>query len=175
MKNSQQHLGNEANVTLRKNINLGPRLFSHFHAMLYFWWCHLYQKDFWCLLICNLQSAVCSLQSSVCSLQFAVCGLQSAVCCLQSAACKCHTPVPGQLTSSLYYLHSPSKSSVLDSFSTIKHSNFQIILAHHEVFGLMAGVQRPDPVFVSHSAQLCLHLKNKTVALRVKRSTTEDW
>ena len=115
-----------------------------------------------------------NLQSAVCGLQSAVFGLQSAVCSLQSAACKCHTPVPGQLTSSLYYLHSPSKSSVLDSFSTIKHSNFQIILAHQEVFGLMAGVQRPDPVFVSHSAQLCLHLKNKTVALRVKRSITED-
>ena len=38
----------------------------------------------------------------------------------------------------------------------------------------MAGVQRPEPVFVSHSPQLCLHLKNKTVALRVKRSITED-
>ena len=73
--------------------------------------------------------------------------------------------VPRQLTSSLCYLHSPSqcpsKSSVLDSLSAIKHSNFQIILAHHEVFGLMAGVQRPEPVFVSHSAQLCLHLKSR--------------
>ena len=29
VKNSQQHLGNEANVTLRKNINLVPRLLSH--------------------------------------------------------------------------------------------------------------------------------------------------
>ena len=29
MKNSQQHLGNEANVALRKNINLVPRLLSH--------------------------------------------------------------------------------------------------------------------------------------------------
>ena len=103
----------------------------------------------------NLQSAVCGLQSAVCSLRSAVCSLQSAVCSLQSAACKCHTPVPGQLTSSLYYLHSPSKSSVLDSFSTIKHSNFQIILAHHEVFGLMAGVQRPEPAFVSHSGPFC--------------------
>ena len=46
-----------------------------------------------------------------------------------------------KLTSS-YYLYSPSQSSVLDSLSTIKHSNFQIILAHHEVF-------------VSNSAQLC--------------------
>ena len=36
MKNSQQHLGNEANVTLRKNINLVPRLLSHLHTMLYF-------------------------------------------------------------------------------------------------------------------------------------------
>ena len=37
----------------------------------------------------------------------------------------------------------------------------------------MAVAQRPEPVFVSHSAQLCLLLKNKTVALRVKRSITE--
>ena len=54
-------------------------LLSHFHTMLYFSWCHLYQEDFWCLLIYNLQSVVCSLQSAVCS--------------LQSAVCKCHTPV----------------------------------------------------------------------------------
>ena len=61
----------------------------------------------------------------------------------------------------------PSQSSALDSLSTVKHSNFQIILAHHEVFGIMSVVKRPEP------AQLCLHLKNKTVALRVKRSITE--
>ena len=60
MKNSQQHLGNETNVTLRKNINLVPRLLSHFRTMFY-----------------NLQSAVCSLR-------FAVCGLRSAVRSLQS-------------------------------------------------------------------------------------------
>ena len=41
--------------------------------------------------------------------------------------------VSGQLTSSCY-LYSPSQCSVLDSLSTIKHSNFQIILAHHEFF-----------------------------------------
>ena len=29
-------LGNEANVTLRKNINLVPRLLSHFHTMVVF-------------------------------------------------------------------------------------------------------------------------------------------
>ena len=40
-----------------------------------------------------------------------------------------------KLTSS-YYLYSPSQSSVLDSLSTIKHSNFQIILAHQEAFCL---------------------------------------
>ena len=51
--------------------------------MLYFWWCHLYWEDFWCLLICILQSVVCSLQSAVCGLWSAVCGLQSAVCSLQ--------------------------------------------------------------------------------------------
>ena len=52
--------------------------------------------------------------------------------------------VPEQLTSSyyLYSVYSPSTSSVLDSLSTIKHSNFPIKLAHHEVF-------------VSHSAQPC--------------------
>ena len=38
MKNSQQHLGNEAIVTLRKNINLVPRLLSYSHTMLYCWW-----------------------------------------------------------------------------------------------------------------------------------------
>ena len=36
MKNSQQHLGNEAHVTLCKNINLVPRLLSHFHMILFF-------------------------------------------------------------------------------------------------------------------------------------------
>ena len=46
-----------------------------------------------------------------------------------------------KLTSS-YYLYSPWQSSALDSLSTVKQSNFQIMLAHHEVF-------------VSHSAQLC--------------------
>ena len=147
MKNSQQHLGNEANLAT----------FSLSHDVIFLMVSPLLGRF---LVSFNLQSAVC--------------GLQSAVFGLQSAACKCHTSVPGQLTSSLHYLHSPSKSSVLNSFSTIKHSNFQIILAYHEVFGLMAGVQRPDPVFVSHSDQLCLHLKNKTVALRVKRSITED-
>ena len=40
-----------------------------------------------------------------------------------------------KLTSS-YSLYSPSQSSVLDSLSTIKHSNFQIILAHQEAFCL---------------------------------------
>ena len=33
MKNSQQRLGNKANVTLRKNINLVRRLLSHFHIL----------------------------------------------------------------------------------------------------------------------------------------------
>ena len=64
MKNSQQQLGNEDKVTLHKNINLVPRLLSHFHMMLFFWWCHLYREDFWYLLIYNLQSVVCSLQSA---------------------------------------------------------------------------------------------------------------
>ena len=36
------------------------------HTMLYFWWCHLYWEDFWCLLICILQSVVCGLRSAVC-------------------------------------------------------------------------------------------------------------
>ena len=39
----------------------------------------------------------------------------------------------GQLTSSCY-LYSPSQYTVLDILGTIKHSNFQIILGHHEVF-----------------------------------------
>ena len=41
--------------------------------------------------------------------------------------------VSGQLTSSCY-LYSPPQYSELDSLSTIKHSNFQIVLAHHELF-----------------------------------------
>ena len=35
MKNGQQHLRNEAIATLRKNINLVPRLLSHSHTMLF--------------------------------------------------------------------------------------------------------------------------------------------
>ena len=56
----------------------------------------------------------------------------------------------------LYSVYSPSTSSVLDSLSKIRHSNFQIKLAHHEVF-------------VSHSSQPC----KKRVALQGKRSITE--
>ena len=81
MKNSQQHLGNEANVTLRKNINLVPRLLSHTIFLVIFLMVSPLLGRF--LVSFNLQSA--NLWSAVYSLQSAVCGLQSAVCDLQSA------------------------------------------------------------------------------------------
>ena len=67
MKNSQQHLGNEANVSLRKNINVVPRLLSHFHTMsLFLMVSPLLGRFFVCF---NLQSEFCGLQSVVCGLQ----------------------------------------------------------------------------------------------------------
>ena len=70
MKNSQQHLGNEANVTLRKNSNLG------------------FQATF------SLSNVVIFLMVSPLLGRFLVSfHLQSAVCGLQSAVCKCHTPL----------------------------------------------------------------------------------
>ena len=70
MKNSQQHLGNEANVTLRKNINLGS------------------QATF------SLSNVVIFLMVSPLLGRFLVSfDLQSAICSLQSAFCKCHTPL----------------------------------------------------------------------------------
>ena len=69
MKNSQQHLGNEANVTLRKNINLVPRLLSHFlHNVIFLMTSPLLGRF---LVSFNLQSAICGLQSAVCGLQSA--------------------------------------------------------------------------------------------------------
>ena len=59
--NSQQHLENEANVTLRKNINLG--YFLTFTRCYIFDGVTFVRKFFWCLFY-NLQSAVCSLQSA---------------------------------------------------------------------------------------------------------------
>ena len=81
MNNSQQHLGNEANV---------PRYFAQKYQPCSTF---LLSDDFIFLMVSpllgrflvsfNLQSAICGLQSAVCSLQSAVCGLQSAVCSLQ--------------------------------------------------------------------------------------------
>ena len=69
MKNSQQHLGNEANVTLRKNINLGSQAtFSLSHDVIFLMVSSLLGSF---LVSFHLQSAICGLQSAVCSLQSA--------------------------------------------------------------------------------------------------------
>ena len=86
MKNSQQHFGNEANVTLHKNINLVPKAtFSLSHDFIFLKTSPLLGRF---LVSFNLQSAICSLQSAVCGLRSAACSLQSAVCSLRSAVCK---------------------------------------------------------------------------------------
>ena len=72
MKNSQQHLGNEANLAT----------FSLSHDVIFLMVSPLLGRF---LVSFNLQSVICGLQSAVCSLKSAVCGLQSAVCGLQSA------------------------------------------------------------------------------------------
>ena len=91
MKNSQQHFGNEANITLHKNINIVPKAtFSLSHDFIFLKTSPLLGRF---LVSFNLQSAICSLQSAVCSLQSAVCGLQPAVCSLQSAICSLRSAV----------------------------------------------------------------------------------
>ena len=77
MKNSQQHLGKEANVTLRKNINLNcsQATFSLSHDVIFLMVSPLLGRF---LVSFNLQSAICGLQSAVCGLRSAVCSLQSA-------------------------------------------------------------------------------------------------
>ena len=70
MKNSQQHLGNEANLAT----------FSLSHDVIFLMVSPLLGRF---LVSFNLQSAICGLQSVVCSLQSAVCSLRSAVCSLQ--------------------------------------------------------------------------------------------
>ena len=64
MKNSQQHLGNEANLAT----------FSLSHNVIFLMVSPLLGRF---LVSFNLQSVICGLQSEVCS--------------LQSAVCKCHT------------------------------------------------------------------------------------
>ena len=66
MKNSQQHLGNEANLAT----------FSLSHDVIFFMVSPLLRRF---LVSFNLQSAIYGLQSAVCSVQSAVCGLQSAM------------------------------------------------------------------------------------------------
>ena len=65
MKNSQQHLGNEANLAT----------FSLSHDVIFLMVSPLLGRF---LVSFNLQSVICGLQSEVCS--------------LRSAVCKCHTP-----------------------------------------------------------------------------------
>ena len=69
MNNSEKHFGNEANVTLHKNINLVPK------ATLSL------SDDF---IFLKTQSLFGRFLVSF--------NLQSAICGLQSAVCKCHTP-----------------------------------------------------------------------------------
>ena len=69
MKNSQQHSGNVANVTLYKNINLVPKAtFSLSHDFIFLKTSPLLGR---LLVPFNLQSPICSLQSAVCGLQSA--------------------------------------------------------------------------------------------------------
>ena len=70
MKNSQQHLGNEANLAT----------FSLSHDVIFFMVSPLLGRF---LVSFNLQSAICGLQSVV----------DAKICNLRSAVCKCHTPV----------------------------------------------------------------------------------
>ena len=65
MKNSQQHLGNEADLAT----------FSLSYDVIFLMVSPLLGRF---LVSFNLQSAICGLQSVVCSLQSAACGLQSA-------------------------------------------------------------------------------------------------
>ena len=60
MKNSKQHFGNEANVTLQKNINLVPKAtFPLSHDFIFLKTSPLLGR---CLVSFNLQSAICGLQ-----------------------------------------------------------------------------------------------------------------
>ena len=71
MKNSQQHLGNEANLAT----------FSLSHHVIFFMVSPLLRRF---LVSFNLQSTICSLQSAVCSLRSAVCSLQMSYTALKS-------------------------------------------------------------------------------------------
>ena len=71
MKNSQQHLGNEANLAT----------FSLSHDVIFFMVSPLLGRF---LVSFNLQSTICGLQSAVCSLRSAVCSLQMSYTALKS-------------------------------------------------------------------------------------------
>ena len=71
MKNSQQHLGNEANLAT----------FSLSHHVIFFMVSPLLGRF---LVSFNLQSTICGLQSAVCSLRSAVCSLQMSYTALKS-------------------------------------------------------------------------------------------
>ena len=77
MKNSQQHLGNEANLTT----------FSLSHDVIFLMVSPLLGRF---LVSFNLQSVICGLQSEVCSLRSAVCSLQSATQLRRTTKCVCH-------------------------------------------------------------------------------------
>ena len=69
MNNSEKHFGNEANVTLHKNINLVPKAtFSLSHDFIFLKTSPLLGRF---LVSFNFQSAICGLQSAVCGLQSA--------------------------------------------------------------------------------------------------------
>ena len=54
------------------------------------------------------------------------------------------------------YLYSPSQYSVLDILGTIKHSNFQIILDHHEVFVSHPASVRKGSLYEKHVISSCV-------------------
>ena len=77
MKNSEQHLGNEANLatfSLSRDV-----IFLMVSPLLGKFWVSFNSQS----AIRGLQSVVCSLESAVCSLQSAVFSLRSAFCSLQ--------------------------------------------------------------------------------------------
>ena len=90
MKNSQQHLGNEANLAT----------FSLSHDVIFFMVSPLLGRF---LVSFNLQSAICGLQSAA--------GLQSVVCNLRSAVCSQSFHVLESLKMAFFFVILDSKYS----------------------------------------------------------------
>ena len=68
VKNSQQHLGNEANVTVQKYQPCSQATFSLSHNVMFLMTSPSLGRV---LVSFNLQSAICGLQSAVCGMESA--------------------------------------------------------------------------------------------------------